>query len=54
MDVFNATKDLFWYDKLLKQVNSTFIDLIPKNDNVVSIKDYRPISLCNTLYNFFF
>lgn len=36
--------------KLLKEVNRTFLTLIPKGENTKSIKDYRPISLCNFLY----
>ena len=30
--------------------NSTFIALIPKVDNHVSMNDFRPISLCNCIY----
>lgn len=46
-------KDLFRSGKFINQINSTFIALISKNGNVVSIKDFRPISLCNTLYKIF-
>lgn len=31
-------------------LNSTNIALIPKGDNQVSMKDWRPIALCNVLY----
>lgn len=31
-------------------LNETYLTLIPKVDNVDSIHQYRPISLCNTTY----
>ena len=36
--------------KLLKQINHTFIALVPKSDNASSLSDFRPISCCNVLY----
>ena len=36
--------------KLLKQVNGSFISLIPKCENPSNLQDYRPISLFNFLY----
>ncbi len=33
---------------MLKNINQTFISLIPKVDNPISIDHFRPISLCNT------
>lgn len=36
--------------KVTKSLNSTFLVLIPKENNAVSFNDYRPISLCNLIY----
>jgi len=35
---------------LLRQINHTFIALIPKRDNSSETQHFRPISLCNTVY----
>jgi len=43
-----AIKDFFHSEKLLKEVNHTFITLIPKVANPETIAQFRPISLCNT------
>ena len=37
-------------DKIGGATNSTFLDLIPKEKNPLSIERFRPISLCNTSY----
>ena len=35
---------------MLKEVNATAIALIPKIPNPDKLKDFRPISCCNTVY----
>jgi hypothetical protein len=36
--------------KMLGAFNTTFIALIPKEDNLTSFEKFRPISLCNCIY----
>ena len=36
--------------RLPASFNLTFIALIPKGDNRVSLNEFRPISLCNCIY----
>jgi hypothetical protein len=50
LDTINAIRSFFSYGRLLKQVNATTIYLIPKVLNPSKIKDFRPISCCNTIY----
>ena len=35
---------------ILKDFNNTFIALVPKKDNLETFEDFKPISLCNTMY----
>lgn len=35
---------------MLKEINLAHICLIPKDSNSIKVEDYRPISLCNTIY----
>ncbi|KAL2225589.1 UNVERIFIED_CONTAM: hypothetical protein Sindi_2981200 [Sesamum indicum] len=49
-EVTRAVLDFFSTGKLLKQVNSTILALIPKVHTPMSVNDFRPISCCNVLY----
>ncbi|KAL2237305.1 UNVERIFIED_CONTAM: putative mitochondrial protein [Sesamum indicum] len=49
-EVTRAVLDFFTTGKLLKQVNTTLLALIPKIHTPMSVNDFRPISCCNVLY----
>ncbi|KAK1301698.1 hypothetical protein QJS10_CPB12g00661 [Acorus calamus] len=49
-DLHNAVKQFFRSGHILKQINHSFIALIPKSLSADTLDGYRPISLCNTLY----
>lgn len=49
-DVSRAVKEFFGARKLLKEVNGTFIALIPKKMGYDSMDIFIPISLCKSLY----
>ncbi|XP_074288572.1 uncharacterized protein LOC141613726 [Silene latifolia] len=49
-EVGAAVIKFFDAGRLLTQVNSTVITLIPKLDRPTSVKHFRPISCCNVLY----
>ncbi|XP_048634841.1 uncharacterized protein LOC125608411 [Brassica napus] len=49
-EVINAITLFFQTSTLPKATNSTILTLIPKFPGATIIKDYRPISCCNTLY----
>ncbi len=48
--VIKAVQNFFVSGKMLKEVNNSFIILIPKIQNPSTINHFRPISLCNTIY----
>uniref|UniRef100_A0A8R7R3L2 Reverse transcriptase domain-containing protein n=1 Tax=Triticum urartu TaxID=4572 RepID=A0A8R7R3L2_TRIUA len=49
-DVTRGVLDFFERGVLLEGTNDTVIVLIPKGKNPQTLKDYRPISLCNVIY----
>lgn len=49
-DVIDAITNFFSSGKLLKQVNTTTITLIPKCNRPKKFTDFRPIAYCNTIY----
>jgi hypothetical protein len=49
-EVFTAVKDWLGRGYFPTNLNETNICLIPKCDNPSTMKDFRPISLCNFLY----
>ncbi|XP_020266328.1 uncharacterized protein LOC109841800 [Asparagus officinalis] len=49
-DVVLAVQNFFSSGSLLKQINHTFLTLVPKSKEATSIQDYRPISCCNVIY----
>ncbi|GJW20267.1 protein LAZ1 [Tanacetum coccineum] len=49
-DVCNAVRDFFVNGQLLKEINHTFLALIPKVSTPLKVNDYRPISCCNVIY----
>lgn len=51
-DITNAVKSFFPSGKLLKQVNRTFVTLIPKSTTASSLTDFRSISCCNLIHKF--
>ena len=46
----SAILDFFNSGKMLKEINHTFIALIPKVELPETTAQFRPISLCNTIY----
>jgi len=49
-DFCQCVLEFFKNGKILKQINHTFITLIPKRSSPSETSHYRPISLCNTVY----
>ncbi|GKV50356.1 hypothetical protein SLEP1_g57064 [Rubroshorea leprosula] len=49
-DIVDFVQEFSRNGKLVRGLNSSFIVLIPKKDNPIDLKDYRPISLIGSLY----
>lgn len=52
-DVVEATKEFFGSGNILKELNSSFIVLMPKKLSAASFDEFRSISLCNSIYKIF-
>jgi hypothetical protein len=50
VDLLQMVEDSRIKGKISGSLNSTFLVLIPKENNSLSFNDYRPISLCNLIY----
>nr|GEU31677.1 hypothetical protein [Tanacetum cinerariifolium] len=48
--LFDIVKEFFKSGKMLKDLNSTVISLIPKTQSPLKVTDYRPIACCNVVY----
>nr|GEV83709.1 hypothetical protein [Tanacetum cinerariifolium] len=49
-DVYKDVKEFFIKGKLLGELNSTLITLVPKVSTPNKVYDFRPISCCNVVY----
>ena len=49
-DIIKAIRSFLHSGHMLKTVNHTIISLIPKVENPIQVKQFRPISLGNVIY----
>ena len=47
---FDVTRDFLRTSRILKELNQNFLALVSKFDNPTHMEDFKPISLCNTIY----
>jgi len=47
-DIVKAVQEFFGAISILKEINSTFLVLIPKVPGADTVDKFRPISLCNS------
>ncbi|KAJ6843969.1 uncharacterized protein M6B38_295315 [Iris pallida] len=48
--VVEVVQEFFTKGKLLKELNHTFLTLVPKKEGATALADFRPIACCNYLY----
>lgn len=49
-DIKQFTDEFHSHGRLVKGLNTSFITLVPKKENPLSLDDFRPISLISSLY----
>ncbi|GJT38738.1 RNA-directed DNA polymerase, eukaryota, reverse transcriptase zinc-binding domain protein [Tanacetum coccineum] len=49
-DVCTAVREFFVTGRILSEINSTIIALVPKIQTPAKVFDYRPIACCNVIY----
>ena len=49
-DVLAIFKEFYQHCKFEKSLNATFITLIPKKNDISNIRDFKPISLVESIY----
>jgi len=49
-DFYQCISKFFTRGKMLRQINHTFVALIPKRENPSETQHFRLVSLCNTVY----